>query len=81
MIDKTLGSNSAQLLKKLAERDQTIFSVADAQEVLDNSYNATVKTLPRLTRAGWLVRLAAGQYAIVPLSSGNEANPQTEICS
>jgi len=76
MIDKTLGPNSAKLLKILAERDQTIFSVADAQEILGNSYNATMKTLRRLTRAGWLVRLAAGRYAIVPLSSGNEAIPQ-----
>jgi predicted transcriptional regulator of viral defense system len=30
-----------------------------------------------LARAGWLVRLTAGRYAIVPLSSGSEAVPQT----
>ena len=76
MIDKTLGSNGAHLLKTLAEREQTIFSMADAQEVLEGTYNATMKTLRRLTRAGWLVRLSAGKYAIVPLSSGDEAIPQ-----
>ena len=34
------------------------------------------KTLRRLTRTGWLVRLTAGRYGIVPLSSGDETTPQ-----
>ena len=76
MASKTLGSTSARLLTVLAEDNRTIFSVADAQEVLGSSYDATLKTLRRLTRAGWLVRLTAGRYAIVPLSSGEEATPQ-----
>ncbi len=76
MANKTLGSTSARLLTTLAEENRTIFSVADAQEVLGSSYDATLKTLRRLTRAGWLVRLTAGRYAIVPLSSGEEATPQ-----
>jgi len=76
MANKTLGSTSARLLTTLAEEDRTIFSIADAQEILGSSYDATLQTLRRLTRAGWLVRLTAGRYAIVPLSSGNEATPQ-----
>jgi predicted transcriptional regulator of viral defense system len=76
MISKTLGSTSSRLLTSLAEDNRSIFSVADAQEILGTGYDATLKTLQRLTRAGWLVRLAAGRYAIVPLSSGNEATPQ-----
>ncbi len=76
MVSKTLGSTSARLLTALAADNRTIFSVADAQEILGSSYDATLKTLRRLTRAGWLVRLAAGRYAIVPLSSGEEATPQ-----
>ncbi len=76
MTTKTLGSISAQLLKSLAQDNQTVFSVADAQTILGGSYNAALKTCRRLARAGWLVRLTAGRYAIVPLSSGNEAIPQ-----
>ncbi len=76
MLSKTLGSTSARLLTALAEDNRTIFSIADAQEILDSSYDATLQTLRRLTRAGWLVRLTAGRYAIVPLSSGDEATPQ-----
>jgi predicted transcriptional regulator of viral defense system len=76
MMTKTLGSTSAQLLKALAQDNRTVFSVADAQQILGGSYNAALKTCWRLTRVGWLVRLTAGRYAIVPLSSGDEAIPQ-----
>ena len=69
MASKTRGSTSAQLLTALVEDNHTIFSVADAQQVLGSSYDATPKALRRLTRAGWLVRLMAGRYAIVPLPS------------
>jgi predicted transcriptional regulator of viral defense system len=30
----------------------------------------------RLTKAGWLVKLGAGKYAIVPPSAGEEAVPE-----
>ena len=76
MVSKTLGSTSSRLLTALAGDNRNIFSIADAQEILGSSYDATLQTLRRLTRAGWLVRLTAGRYAIVPLSSGNEATPQ-----
>jgi len=76
MITKTLGATSARLLTKLAKENRLIFSITDAQEILRSNYDATLHTLRRLTRAGWLVRLTAGRYAIVPLSSGNEAIPQ-----
>jgi predicted transcriptional regulator of viral defense system len=76
MPSKTLGATSARLLTALAEADRTVFSVADAQQVLGSSYDATLQILRRLTQAGWLVRLTAGHYAIVPLSSGSEAIPE-----
>ena len=76
MVSKTLGSTSARLLMALADENRTVFSIADAQEVLGGSYDAALQTLRRLTRAGWLVRLTAGRYAIIPLSSGSEATPQ-----
>jgi len=76
MAKKTLGSTSAQLLTAMAEENQAVFSIAEAQEVLSSSYDVTWQVLRRLTRAGWLVRLTAGRYAIVPLSSGDDATPQ-----
>ncbi len=76
MANKTLGSTSARLLTAMAEENRTVFSIADAQEVLGNSYDVTWQVLRRLTRAGWLVRLTAGRYAIVPLSSGDDVTPQ-----
>ena len=76
MANKTLGSTGAQLLTTLAEENRTIFSITDAQGTLNNSYDAALQLLRRLTYAGWLVRLKAGRYAIVPLSSGGEATPQ-----
>jgi predicted transcriptional regulator of viral defense system len=76
MAGKTLGPAGAQLLTALAESNKNIFSVADAQDILGSSYDAALQTVRRLAHAGWLVRLAAGRYAIVPLSSGSEASPQ-----
>ena len=76
MATKTLGTTSARLLTALAKDNRSVFSVTEAQEVLGNSYDATLQALRRLTRADWLVRLTAGHYAIVPLSSGDEVTPQ-----
>ena len=76
MSSKTLGATGARLLATLAERNQLVFSVADAQAILGSSYDAALQTLRRLDRVGWLVRLTAGRYAIVPLSSGDLATPQ-----
>ena len=76
MVTKTLGATSAHLLTVLAERNQLVFSITDAHEIFGGSYNAALLALRRLTEAGWLVRLTAGRYAIVPLSSGDAALPQ-----
>ena len=57
MTIKTLGATSARLLSVLSPEDRTIFSVADAERVLGSSYDATQKTLRRLSRAGCTVAL------------------------
>lgn len=76
MASKTLGAAGARLLTALAENNRATFSIADAQEVLGSSYDAALQIVRRLVDAGWLVRLTAGRYAIVPLSSGDQATPQ-----
>ncbi|MBN2550768.1 MAG: hypothetical protein JXB15_16510 [Anaerolineales bacterium] len=75
MYSKNLGVESARLLTTLAGQGQIIFTVDAAMQVYGKSYSATVQTLRRLDRAGWLVRLNAGKYAIVPLEAGEEALP------
>ena len=52
MTNETLGATSARLLSVLSQEDRTIFSVANVQRVLGTSYDATKKTLRRLSRAG-----------------------------
>jgi len=76
MASKTLGATGARLLSALSQEGRAVVSVADAQRILGGSYDTTQKALRRLTRAGWLVRLMAGSYALVPLSSGGELTPQ-----
>jgi predicted transcriptional regulator of viral defense system len=76
MSSKTIGPAGARLLTALAERDQPVFSIAEAQAELGGEYAAVLQTLRRLARAGWIVRLTAGRYALVPLSSGSTNAPQ-----
>jgi predicted transcriptional regulator of viral defense system len=76
MSSKTIGPAGARLLTALAERDRPIFSIAEAQAEIGGDYSAVLQVLRRLARAGWVVRLTAGRYAIVPLSSGSTTAPQ-----
>jgi len=76
MPSKTIGPAGAQLLTALAEHDRSIFSVAEAHAAVGGDYGAVPQILHRLTRAGWVARLTAGRYAIVPLSSGRTTAPQ-----
>jgi predicted transcriptional regulator of viral defense system len=75
MFPKTLGVESARLLTTLASQGKLVFSIDEALQVSGKSYSATLHTLRRLTKAGWVVRLNPGKYAIVPLEAGNEAIP------
>jgi len=73
---KTLGTENSRLFTTLAGQGRIVFSIDEAQKVFGKSYPATQQALLRLTRAGWLVKLGAGKYAIVPLSAGEDAVPE-----
>jgi predicted transcriptional regulator of viral defense system len=73
---KTLGTENSRLFTALAGQGRIVFSIDEAQKVTGKGYAATQQALLRLTRAGWLVKLGAGKYAIVPLSAGEEAVPE-----
>lgn len=75
MNKKTLGKENAVLFTGLASQGKLIFSIADAQEISGNNYQATLQALHRLVKAGWLVRLGAGKYALVSPEAGEAAIP------
>ena len=73
---KTLGTENSRLFTSLAGQGRIVFSIDEAQKITGKSYPATQQALLRLSRAGWLVKLGAGKYAIVPLSAGEDAVPE-----
>ena len=75
---KTLGPISGELLLRLSAEAKFIFSVADAQAVTGNSYEATTALLSQLVNKRWLVRLVPGKYLIVPLEAGLESIPMAD---
>lgn len=75
MNKKTLGKESAALFTSLASQGKLVFSIEDAQESTGKHYQATVQSLYRLAKAGWLVGLGSGKYAIVSPEAGSEAIP------
>ena len=71
MTGQTLGSIDIHLLTTLAEKNRSIFSITDAQQILGSNFDATLQTLRRLARAGWLLYLDDGRYAMLPLPSSS----------
>lgn len=76
--DKTLGPASAELVLRLSEEGKSIFSIDDALEITQGSYNATAFLVDELVRKRWLVRLLPGRYLIVPLEAGLEDIPMAD---
>lgn len=76
MFPKTLGTENARLLTTLASQGKLVFSIKEAQQITGKNYPAVVQELRRLTKAGWVVNLTPGKYAIVPLAAGDEAIPE-----
>ncbi len=72
---KTLGRENSRLFTALASLGRTVFFIEEAQKISGKNYPATQQALLRLTKAGWLVSLGAGKYAIVLPSAGDDAVP------
>lgn len=72
---KTLGRENSRLFTALASLGRTVFSIEEAQKISGKNYPATQQALLRLTKAGWLVSLGTGKYAIVLPSAGDDAVP------
>jgi len=70
---KSLGRTSSKLLLALGEKDKSIFTTAEAREVIGTSPAATRNLLSDLVEKRWLIRLTPGRYLVVPLSAGESA--------
>lgn len=67
---QSIGKLGMRLLKGLSSQNISVFSIAEAQELLADKNDVAIKQLlSRLVRAGWLVRLKRGKYLIVPLEA------------
>jgi predicted transcriptional regulator of viral defense system len=75
---KTLGPAATGVLLRLAEQGKKVFSVADAQAIYKKNPKVTANLLRKLAEKGWLVRLKAGKYLIVPLEAGLSAIPMAD---
>ncbi len=72
---KPLGGREVDLLTILGPKG--IFSLEDARAVLRDVPSEQISQfVHRLLKKGWIARIRAGRYAIIPLSSGTTRTPQ-----
>lgn len=70
---RTLSERESRLLSRLAATGHTIFTVADAQVMLNGDSAGLPLLLHRLAAKRWLQRLERGKYRLIPLEAGPEA--------
>ncbi|MBM3239550.1 hypothetical protein FJZ31_24930 [Candidatus Poribacteria bacterium] len=73
-IKRGLGDKETRLLSTLMADGKPIFTIDDAAKILEISRNALDNLLYKLAKKKWLLRIQKGQYLIVPLQAGYEAN-------
>jgi len=69
-----LSTRESRLLSQLAGAGHQIISIDDINSTLEGSPNTAREVASRLTAKGWLDRLFAGTYLIIPLAAGEEAS-------
>ena len=70
---RVLGASSSKLLLALSSEDKDIFTLSEAQAIARTNPATTRRLLSDLVQKKWLIRLAPGNYLIVPLSAGEKA--------
>lgn len=68
-----LSTRESRLLSRLAAKNTQIVSIDDFERELDIPRRSAREVASRLSKKGWLDRLAPGRYLIVPLAAGEEA--------
>jgi predicted transcriptional regulator of viral defense system len=75
MTTGPLGSVESNLLAKVGHLAG--FSISDARQALEPHQRVfAAQILERLRKKGWVARIARGQFAVIPLSSGATGSPQ-----
>ena len=70
---KGLSNKESFLLSRSASKNKTIISIEDIKEELDTTYNNAKKIASKLHSKGWLERIEAGKYLIIPLDAGEKS--------
>jgi len=72
-IRQGLSTRESRLLSRLAGAGHEIISIDDIETTLEVAPNTAREIASRLAEKGWLDRLFAGTYLIIPLAAGEEA--------
>jgi predicted transcriptional regulator of viral defense system len=71
----SLGKTEAKFLSQVGAK--RFFTIEEARKTLGHKKgDPTSQFLERLKRKGWILRIKRGLYVTVPLSAGEETNPQ-----
>ncbi len=70
---KGLSDKESLLLSRLASKNSTIIRIDDIKDELDTTYNNAKKIASKLNSKGWLERIEAGKYLIIPLDAGEKS--------
>jgi len=71
----SLGRIEAAFLSRIGKK--RFFTIEEARKILGQRKDSpTSQFLERLLRKGWILRIRRGLYVALPLSSGEEGNPQ-----
>ncbi len=70
---KGLSNKESFLLSRLASKNKTMVRIDDIKEELGTTYNNAKKIASKLHSKGWLERIEAGKYLIIPLDAGEKS--------
>ncbi|HBE44366.1 MAG TPA: hypothetical protein DDW17_02640 [Deltaproteobacteria bacterium] len=74
---KILGPVSSHLVTELNKSGQSVFSLAEAAQILETDNKQVRKLLHDLVKKGWLKRIEKGKYFLIPIDV-DSTKPYTE---
>ena len=76
-MSRSLSRLESKLILHLEWENQPVVSIQEAMDILGCSYNHARKILHGLKDRGWLARITAGTYELIPAERGEHAFPDT----
>ena len=74
---RSLSPLESKLILHLEWEKQPVVTIEETMDILNCSYNHARQILHRLTGRGWLSRITAGTYELIPAERGEHAFPDT----